>query len=66
MRQEQNHEYYTTYEFAERFRISLKTVYRLIKRGRIPAVRMGHQWRIPVDVAESFAPSRAHSQEVQR
>lgn len=35
----------TTEEVLEYLQINLRTVYRLIKAGRIPAVRVGRQWR---------------------
>lgn len=35
----------TTEEVLEHLQVNLRTVYRLIKSGRIPAVRVGRQWR---------------------
>ena len=35
----------TVQEVAGMLRVSSMTVYRLIKAGRIPAVRVGRQWR---------------------
>lgn len=35
----------TTEEVLEYLQVNLRTVYRLIKAGRIPAVRVGRQWR---------------------
>ena len=35
----------TTEEVLEYLQVNLRTVYRLIKSGRIPAVRVGRQWR---------------------
>jgi len=35
----------TTEEVLEYLQINLRTVYRLIKAGKIPAVRVGRQWR---------------------
>ena len=35
----------TTDEVLEYLQVNLRTVYRLIKAGRIPAVRVGRQWR---------------------
>jgi two-component system cell cycle sensor histidine kinase/response regulator CckA len=35
----------TTEEILEYLQVNLRTVYRLIKAGRIPAVRVGRQWR---------------------
>jgi excisionase family DNA binding protein len=35
----------TTEEILEYLQVNLRTVYRLIKAGKIPAVRVGRQWR---------------------
>jgi excisionase family DNA binding protein len=35
----------TTEEVLEYLQVNLRTVYRLIKAGKIPAVRVGRQWR---------------------
>src|ERR1700680_1782057 len=35
----------TTEEVLECLQVNLRTVYRLIKAGKIPAVRVGRQWR---------------------
>lgn len=36
----------TPEEYARERRVSLKTVYRLIKAGKVKAERVGQQWRI--------------------
>jgi excisionase family DNA binding protein len=36
----------TVEEYALERRVSIKTVYRLIKAGDVPAERVGVQWRI--------------------
>ena len=35
----------TTEEVLEYLQVNLRTVYRLIKAGKSPAVRVGRQWR---------------------
>src|SRR5207249_10785765 len=35
----------TTEEVLEYLQVNLRTVYRLIKAGKIPAVRVGREWR---------------------
>lgn len=35
----------TTEEVLDYLQVNLRTVYRLIKTGRIPAFRVGRQWR---------------------
>src|SRR5690606_20195325 len=42
MRDEQ---FLTTEEVMDYLQVNLRTIYRLIKAGRIPAVRVGRQWR---------------------
>ena len=39
----------TVREAASFLRISARTVYRLIESGQITAVRIGKQWRIPMN-----------------
>ena len=36
----------TPYEYATEKKVSRRTVYRLIKAKKIPAERIGQQWRI--------------------
>ena len=36
----------TTEEVIDYLRVNARTVYRLIRSGDLPAVRIGHQWRI--------------------
>lgn len=38
-------QFLTTEEVMDYLQVNLRTVYRLIKAGRIPAVRIGRQWR---------------------
>ena len=38
-------EFLTTEDVLEYLQVNLRTVYRLIKAGRIPAIRVGRQWR---------------------
>ena len=35
----------TVEEVARYLRVTKKTIYRLLKRGSIPAIKVGHQWR---------------------
>ena len=37
---------YTPDEYADKVRVSVRTVYRLIKAGKLSAERVGMQWRI--------------------
>ena len=38
--------YLTTAEVLRRLRVNVRTVYRLIALGDLPAVRIGRQWRV--------------------
>ena len=44
----------TTEEVLEYLQVNLRTVYRLIKAGKIPAVRVGRQWRFRKRDISSF------------
>jgi len=57
----------TTEEVLEYLQINLRTVYRLIKAGRIPAVRVGRQWRFRkadidlwLESQQTMAPEAGH------
>ena len=39
----------TPSEFAKLFKITRITVYALIKSGKLPAIKLGQQWRIDTD-----------------
>mgnify|MGYP001401759902 CR=1 FL=1 len=44
----------TVNEATKLLRIDRKTLYKLIKRGEIPAIRLGSQWRIPKEALEKM------------
>ena len=51
----------TTDEVLEYLQINLRTVYRLIKAGKIPAVRVGRQWRFrKTDIDAWLERERSH------
>ncbi len=47
----------TAMEVAERMRVSKMTVYRLIRGGKIKAVRIGKAYRVREDDVESYLNS---------
>jgi excisionase family DNA binding protein len=52
----------TTEEVLEYLQVNLRTVYRLIKAGKIPAVRVGRQWRFRKRDIDAWLDSqRAHA-----
>ena len=48
----------TTEEVLEYLQVNLRTVYRLIKGGKIPAVRVGRQWRFRKSDIDSWLQSQ--------
>jgi excisionase family DNA binding protein len=48
----------TTEEVLEYLHVNLRTVYRLIKAGKIPAVRVGRQWRFRKRDIDSWLDSQ--------
>jgi len=47
-------DFLTVAEVAARSRVSTMTVYRLIKAGELPAVRVGKSYRLAVDDVDRF------------
>ena len=57
---------WTVAEVAEHMRVSNMTVYRLIKAGQLPAIRVGKNYRIrDADLAEYLDASRTRRRESQ-
>lgn len=52
----------TTEEVLEYLNINLRTVYRLIKAGSIPAVRVGRQWRFRKRDLDTWLESQRHAE----
>ena len=44
----------TTKQVQEIFRVDRSTIYRMAEDGRLPAVKVGRQWRFPADRVESL------------
>ena len=47
-------EFMTVEDVADLLRINKSTVYRMAKQGRIPATRVGRQWRFRLSPLEAF------------
>jgi acetyl-CoA synthetase len=45
---------YRVDEAAKILKVNFRTVYRLIKSGKIQAKKVGHQWRIPRGELEKY------------
>lgn len=50
--------FFTVAEVADELRVSSMTVYRLIKAGDLPAVRVGRSYRIREDDVDAFVARR--------
>src|SRR6266511_3745041 len=53
--------YYTPREVADRLRLRVQTVYDYIRKGRLPAVRLGNRCRIAHSDLEAFLAQRSNS-----
>src|SRR5262249_52575288 len=53
--------YYTPKEVAERLRLRVQTVYDYIRKGRLPAVRLGNRCRIAQSDLEAFLEQQKHA-----
>lgn len=51
----------TAAEVAQRARIKRRTVYRLIAAGRLPAARVGGQWRVPLRACRALLAARVQA-----
>ena len=50
--------YLTVEDVAKRFDVNVTTVYRLVQRGRLPAFKVGNQWRFSQSRLEEWAADR--------
>lgn len=50
--------YLSIQEVARRFRVNTTTVYRLVKQGRLPAFKVGNQWRFSTRRLEEWVADR--------
>lgn len=45
---------YTLVEVAEILKVTRRTVYNYIKAGKLPAVKVGYQWRVTEQALKDF------------
>ncbi len=50
--------YLTVEDVAKRFGINVTTVYRLVQQGRLPAFKVGNQWRFREARLEEWVADR--------
>src|SRR3989304_7971 len=49
----------TTRDLQDLIRVDKSTIYRMAEDGRIPAVKIGRQWRFPADKVEAWLHGEA-------
>jgi excisionase family DNA binding protein len=47
----------TVTEVAQRLRVNVKTVYRMLEKGRLHGVRVGRLWRVPDEALSEYLQS---------
>jgi excisionase family DNA binding protein len=47
-------EFYTAQELADKLRVNIMTIYRYIKSGKLPAYKIGKEFRIEEKVFATF------------
>ena len=50
--------YLTVEDVAKRFGVNITTVYRLVQRGKLPAFKIGNQWRFSERRLEEWVADR--------
>ena len=50
--------YLTIQDVAKRFGVNVTTVYRLVQRGKLPAFKIGSQWRFSQSRLEEWVANR--------
>ena len=55
-------DYLTPYEVADEFGISLTTVYNLLRSDRIPDIKIGRVWRIPIEKLDRYVYGSNYSE----
>ena len=51
-------QYLTVEEVAKRFGVNVTTIYRLVERGKLPAFKIGSQWRFRESRLEEWIADR--------
>jgi excisionase family DNA binding protein len=53
---------YTIEQIAEKLQISETTLYKLARSGRIPAIKIGNQWRFKMEDIDKWLESQKVTQ----
>lgn len=51
--------YISPQQAGQKLNLSMRAIYRLLKAGKIPAVKVGGAWRIPSDTLEKRLEEQA-------
>ena len=54
--------YLSVEDVAQRFGVNVTTVYRLAQRGRLPAFKVGNQWRFSQEMLEAWVSEQTASE----
>lgn len=54
----------TVEELARHLRVTNRTIYRLLKKGDIPAVKVGHKWRFDKDAIDGWLQPEPEEKEL--
>jgi len=49
----------TIEELGEHLRVTKRTIYRMLKRGTIPALKVGHKWRFDRETIDKWLRQQA-------
>ena len=55
---QQNRAYLTVEEVAKRFGVNVTTIYRLAQQGKLPAFKIGNQWRFSEERLDEWVADR--------
>ena len=55
----------TPQEVADYLKVPLRTVWRWCRNGTLPAVKIGHYWRIRADKLSSVIEEREHKSQIE-
>ena len=54
-------EFLTLQEVADYLRVTTKTIYRLLGKGKIPAIKVGRQWRFDKSAIDKWIKRKGGS-----
>lgn len=52
----------TVAEVADRLQVEIRTVYDLLKRGDLKAVKIGRVWRVPLEALDNYLMGRKETE----